>query len=135
MANGLFAKAKESLLKGEINLPTDNLKIVLVDHGSDTPVLATDQFLSDIGAGARIATSGNLTTKTVTNGVFDADDVTIAGVTGATVESVVLYQDTGVAATSRLILMLDTATGLVLTPNGASVTVAWDNGANKIFAL
>lgn len=137
MASALFAKAKESFLSQNpsIDMDTDNIKIVLVDNGTDTPVPATDQFLSDIAAGARIATSGNLANKTVTGGVFDADDITLTAVTGATVESIVVYKDTGNPATSPLIAYIDTGTGLPFTPNGGDVTVSWDNGASKIFAL
>lgn len=135
MANALFAKGRQAFLDADIDWSADNIKAVLVDHGSDTPVPATDQFLSDIGAGARIATSGNLASKTSTDGVADAADLTFTAVTGATVESIVLYKDTGSAATSALIAFIDTATGLPFTPNGGDLTVAWDNGANKIFKL
>lgn len=135
MANALFDKGREGFLDGSIDWDTDNIKVVLVDHGVDTPVPATDTFLSDITAGARIATSGNLASKTVTGGVADAADVTITAVSGATVESIVIYKDTGSAATSRLIAFIDTATGLPVTPNGGDITIAWDNGANKIFKL
>ncbi len=41
-----------------------------------------------------------------------------------------------VAATAqRLIAYIDTATGMPVTPNGGDITIAWDNGANKIFKL
>jgi hypothetical protein len=137
MANALFDKGRESFLgqNPAIDWDTDNIKVVLVDHGSDTPLPTSDQFLSDIGAGARIATSGNLAGKTVTAGVADADDIVLPSVSGATVESIVIYKDTGVAATSPLIAFIDTATGLPLTPNGADVTIQWDSGANRIFKL
>lgn len=135
MADALFAKGREGFLDGSIDWDTDTIKAVLVDHGTDTPVPATDQFLSDISAGARIATSAALSSKTVTDGVADAADITFSAVSGASVESIVLYKDTGSAATSRLIAYIDSATGLPVTPNGGDITVQWDNGANKIFKL
>lgn len=137
MANALFDKARESFLSQNpsIDYDTDNIKVVMVDHGTDTPVPATDQYLSDIGAGARVATSGNMASKTVTSGVADAADLTISTVTGASIESIVIYKDTGVAGTSPLIAFIDTATGLPVTPNGGDITIQWDNGANKIFKL
>lgn len=137
MANALFAKAKESFISQNpsIDMDTDDIKVVGVDHGTDTPVPATDQFLSDITAGARIFTSGNLASKTVTGGVFDAADVTVTAVTGASIESLVIYKDTTVAGTSPLVVFIDTATGLPFTPNGGDLTIQWDNGASKIFAL
>lgn len=135
MSNALYTKYKEVMLQGLIALDTDNIKAVLVDSASYTSNLATDQYLSDIPAGARIATSSNLVSKTVTNGVFDAGDVTFTTVTGNQSEYVVLYKDTGVEGTSNLLVYIDTATGLPVTPNGTDIIVQWDDGANKIFAL
>lgn len=135
MANALYDKGRESFLKGEISWDGDDIKAVLVDTNLYMVNLATDQFLSDIPVGARVATSGNFSTKTTTAGVADADDVTFPAVTGATVEAVVVYQDTGVAGTSRLVGYIDTATGLPATPGGGDITVVWSSGASKIFKL
>lgn len=116
---------------------TGNIKLVFVDTGAYTPDLATHNFLSDITAGARIATSPNLAGKTSTDGVADATDPVVTAVTGATVEIAVIYYDTGVASTSPLICLLDSATvtGLPFTPNGGDVTFQFSNDANKIFKL
>ena len=137
MANALYDLGRQTFLEGGIAWLTDNIKAVLVDTrgGHYTVNLATDQFLSAIAAGDRIATSGNLASKTSSAGVADAADITMTAVTGAQVGAIVLYKDTGVAGTSPLIAYLDTVTGLPLTPSGADETVAWDNGANKIFKL
>lgn len=137
MANALFTSYVNNMLTQaatQVDLDGDTIKAVLVDHGSDTPVPATDAFLSDIGAGARIATSAALTVS-VSGRVVDIADVTFTAVSGASVESIVLYKDTGSAATSRLIAFIDTATNLPVTPNGGDITITWDNGANKVFAL
>jgi hypothetical protein len=137
MANALYASYKESMLSqsSPVDFDADDIKVVGVDHGTDTPNVSTDDFLDDIGAGARIFTSGNLGSKTTTGGVADAADPTISGVSGNSVESVNLYKDTGTASTSRLMCYLDTGTGLPFTPNGGDLTVQWDNGASKIFAI
>lgn len=136
MASALYDKYRQKALEnGGIAILTDNIKAVLVDQGLYTVNLATDEFLSDIAAGARISTSGNLASKTSTAGVFDAADVTFTAVTGASIEHIVLYKDTGVAATSSLIAYIDSATGLPVTPSGGDILVTWDNGANKIFKL
>src|SRR4051812_41488182 len=116
MANALYDKGRQKFLEGSIAWLTDNIKAVLVDGGAYTPNLSTHEFLSDIAGGARIATSANLATKTSTAGVADADDVTFTAVSGVQSEYVVLYKDTGVAATSPLICIIDTATGLPVTP-------------------
>ncbi len=135
MANALYDKGREGFLDGTIDWDTDNIKVVLVDTAAYTVNLATHDFLDDIVIGARIATSANLASKTVTAGVADAADVTFTAVTGASVEALVIYKDTGVAGTSRLIAYIDTGTGLPVTPNGGDITVQWDSGANKIFKL
>lgn len=135
MANALYDKGREAFLTAAVNWSSDNIKTVLVDTGAYTLNIATHQFLSDIAGGARIATSANLSSKTVAAGVADAADVTFSAVTGVQSEALVIYKDTGSAATSPLIAYIDTATGLPVTPNGADITVTWDNGSNKIFKL
>lgn len=135
MANALYDNGRESFLRGEISWNADDIKAVLVDTALYTVDLDAHQFLDDIPGGARVATSANLAGKTTTDGVADANDVTFPTVSGATVEAVVLYQDTGVEATSRLIAYIDTATGLPVTPNGGDITVQWAATANRIFRL
>lgn len=124
MAAAIYPKAKEAAVQGGMGL-TGNVKIVLIDTAAYTYSAAHD-FLDDIPAGARIAISGNLANKTFVNGTFDADNISIAGVSGATVEAIAYYVDTGVEATSRLIFYDDTLTGLVYTPNGGQVNITFD---------
>lgn len=135
MANALYDKAREKFLLAQINWSSDTLAAVLVDTGAYTPNLTTHEFLSDIPIGARISTSGALSGKTTALGAADANDTTFTAVTGTTVETIIIYKDTGTAATSSLIAYVDTATGLPITPNGGDIIVTWDNGANKIFKL
>lgn len=135
MANALYDKARERFLMGQLDWLTDTIKVVLVDTGNYSVNLAAHEFLSDIPSAARVAISGALTGKTATGGVADADDVTIAAVSGPTVEALVIFKDTGDPSTSPLIAWIDTASGLPFTPNGGDVTIQWDNGANRIFKL
>jgi hypothetical protein len=136
VANALFDKGREAFLGGDLDWDANTIKVVLVDHAVDTPVPSSDQFLSDIASGARIATSAALSSKTKTSGVADAADVVLVAVPGpTTIESIVIYQDTGTAGTSRLIVFIDTANGLPVTSNGGDITITWDNTANRIFKL
>ena len=136
MANALFDSGRQAFLEGGIAILTVDIKLVFVDHADDTPVPATDDFLDDIAAAARVATSGNFATKTSTDGVFDADDVVVSSVSGDQFESIVIYNDTPAAESGKhLIAYIDTATGLPFTPTGNNITVTWDNGSNKIFKL
>jgi hypothetical protein len=134
VATSLYGKARESFLKAEINLATDTIKAILIDAADYTVSIDVDQFLSDIPAAAREEISAALAGKTTTLGVFDANDVTFSATSGDPCEAIVLYQDTGVAGTSRLIAYIDNAAGLAVTLGG-DVTVVFDNGANKIFKL
>lgn len=135
MANKLYPKAKEAFLSGGIDLTSDTLKAILVDLADYTYDAAHD-FLDDIPAAARVATSSAMTNTSVTNGVFDADNVTWTSVTGDQSEAIVIYKEGASEGQSNLIVYIDTATaGLPVTPNGSNITVAWSAGANKIFAL
>ncbi len=136
MANALYPKFKEALLSQNpsIDLDADTIKVALVDTGVYT-YSSSHQYYSSVSS-AVVGTPQTLGSKSVTSGVFDAADATFSAVSGNPVEALVLYKDTGSAATSPLIAFIDTASaGLPVTPNGGDITVAWDNGANKIFAL
>jgi len=141
MANALYPKFKEKLLNPgtlgstsgtAVDLSDDTIKIALVDTGAYTYSTA-HEFYSSVSA-AVIGTPQTLANKTVTNGVFDADNVTFTAVSGVSVEALVIYKDSGTAATSPLILYLDVATsGLPVTPNGGKIDVTLN--ASGIFAL
>jgi len=135
VANAIYPKYKEALLDGLSNIDLNNgdVKVILVDT-NDYTYSSSHQFLDDVAAGARVATSGNLSGKSVTDGTFDADDVTFSTVSGDEAEALVIYIDTGVESTSRLVAYLDTnVTGLPVTPNGGNIIVTWDGSG--IFTL
>jgi hypothetical protein len=135
MANALYDKGREGFLDGSIDWDTNDTRAILIDEADDTIDLSVDDNLDDRAALSRVATSGAMASKTVTNGVADAADVTWSAVTGDPAESIDIYKHTGVESTSRLICNIDTATGLPVTPNGGDITAQWDNGANRIFKL
>lgn len=121
MANVLYPLGKKAILDGDVDFLTDTIKVALVDTGTVSYSAAHD-FYDDISAGV-IGTPVALASKTTTAGVFDSTDPTWTGVSGATVEAVVMYKDSGSAATSQLLVWYDTGvTGLTLTPNGGDVT-------------
>jgi hypothetical protein len=137
MANTLYDEGREKFLNADIDWAADDIKVYLVR--GYTANAATHEFVADItggGGGTIVATSANLSSKTSTAGVADAADITFSTVpAGAACQHLIIAKDTGNTATSPLIGLIDTATGLPLTPNGGDVTVAWDSGANKIFKL
>lgn len=115
------------------DLTTLTIKAMFVDNADDT-VVAADDFIDDILSAARvpaIASCPALASKTngsVGVGVFDAADTTFTSLTGDASEQLILFEDSGVEATSDIICFWDTATGLPLTPNGGNVTVVWAAG-------
>ena len=131
--NALYDKGREGFLGGDIAWDSDNIKTVLVDTDVYTVNLATHQFHSDLSG--IVATSTNLASKTIADGVADSSDVVFGSVVGPESEALVVYQDSGTPSTSRLIAYIDTVTGLPVTPNGGDITIQWDSGANKIFKL
>jgi hypothetical protein len=133
MANAIYPLYKQALLDGDTNIDLNDLtvKVALVDTGAYT-YSAAHQFLSSLTG--VVGTAQTIAATTVTNGVFDGDNVTYTAVTGNSVEALVIYIDTGVAGTSRLVAYIDTGvTGLPVTPNGGDITVTWN--ASGIFAL
>lgn len=132
MANRLYPKGAEKIL-GTLDLTAVTVKAALLSDAYTYS--AAHEFLSDISASV-LNTAQTLASKAVAGGVFDAADVVYTAVaSGSTARYVALYHDTGTAGTSSLIFFVDTATGLPMATNGGDITVQWDNGANKIFAL
>lgn len=123
MANAIYPKYKEDLLAGntDISLTTGTVKIALVDTGTYT-YSSTHRYYSDLSGVT--ANSAALGTKTVTDGYFDSANADFTAVSGSTSEALVIWIDTGVTTTSRLVAYLDTnVTGLPVTPNGGDITV------------
>ena len=133
MANAIYPLYKQAILDGDANTDLNDLtvKVALVDTGTYT-YSASHQFLSSLTG--VVGTAQTINNTTVTNGLFDGDDVTYTSVTGNSVEALVIYIDTGTAGTSRLVAYIDTGvTGLPVTPNGGNISVTWN--ASGIFQL
>lgn len=142
MANALFSPGREGFLDGTIDWDTAVIKVALVRGYTFS---AAHKFVSDVtgASGVLHVTSAALASKTVTDGVADAADVTYTAVTAnASNHSILVFQASAVtggadvaATAQRLIAWIDTGTNLPIVPNGGDVTIAWDSGANKIFKL
>lgn len=136
MSNQLYPKWKETMLSEKLSAP--NIKAILVNTITATiyTYSAAHQYLDDVASGAILSTSGNLASKTFTNGIFDADDLTPAFASvgaGDALEAVILYEDTGSGATSELIIYIDSATGLAITPDGNNINMTFN--ATGIFGI
>lgn len=86
--------------------------------------LTTGDNLDDFSA-ARVGSDGAIANKTRTNGVADGDDVTFSAVTGATVEGIIIYKDSGVESTSTVIAWIDGKTQVecAATTNSGAVSL------------
>ena len=133
MANAIYPIYKQALLDGltDIDLNDGTVKVALVDTGTYTYSAAHD-FINDTSG--VVGTAQTIANTTVTNGLFDGDNVTFTAVSGNSVEALIIYIDTGNVATSRLVAYIDTGvTGIPVTPNGGDITITWH--ATGIFQL
>jgi hypothetical protein len=109
-----------------------NVRTALVDTADYTVNLTTHDFLDDVAAAAREETSGNMTLiDAADDGILDANDVAFVGTAGDQCEGILVYKFVTVDADSPLHFWWDSVTGMPVTLGG-DVTVAWDNGANKL---
>ena len=138
-ANALYDLARQSFLSSlpVIDWDTDTIKVTLV-KATYTPNLATDQYYNPaITSGTyNNGETAALGSKTVTAGVADAADTSLVATSAVACNYLLIWKDTGTPTTSPLIALIDTATGLPLTPGaGGTVNIVFDNGANRIFKL
>lgn len=128
----VYPKGGEKMLSGAINFSADTIKAVALP--SSYGYNAAHEFLADVGT--VIGAAQTMTSKSITSGVFDAADVPLGALAaGGTLASILIYKDTGSAATSPVLLHLTDVTGLPLATSGAEITVRWSDGASKIFSL
>lgn len=157
MANMLFDAARARALggitgsgdayDGDLNWHGATNYSAFLFLGASAPA-ATNSTLSTIAnadwqytSGGVAQTSGVAMTNLVvtTDGAADADDVTFTSVDSSnnTISAVFLADNTGTNGSgdpaNKLLLWIDTATGLPITPNGGDIIVTWDQGATKIF--
>jgi hypothetical protein len=133
----MYPLAREAFGDGDLDWEAQDWRVILAR--STYVYSAAHQFLTSVAGAARVATSGaDLTGKTNVLGVLDADNVVFPTVSGFAIAKVIIYQHTGVEATSRLGLHLDTlASGVALsiTPNGTDIRLRWSDGATKIWRI
>lgn len=124
----------QKFLSGSINLTSDTIKI----SGLSSAYVYSDthEYYTSL---AGILFTETVTGKSVTDGIFDAADLTITGVSpGSTLTSLVIWKDTGSGATSPLIYYADTlSTGsaISLPLTGAQIIITWPEEVSKIFRI
>jgi hypothetical protein len=140
MANFIYDNARKMMLDGALDWVNDDIRCWLVNTSSYTANASSDVYASAVGAGARIAGGstglalGNSGNRTTTGGAADGPDLTFTSVSGNAVGAFVIFKLVAAdLAQSPLLLYIDQATGLPITPNSGDIILAWDNGTNKIF--
>ena len=122
------------MLEGSLNWLSDPIYAILLDT-SQYQVSPHHASLADVPQAAFIASSSIFTGRTTVNGVADADDAIFGPVKGNIIEALIIVKDGGTALQSKLIAYIDTAMNLPHNPDGRNLTIVWDNGNSKIFAL
>jgi hypothetical protein len=123
MANAVQASARKLFLDGDIDLLNDTIKVVLTKTYSYS---SAHDYLDDVAAGNRVATT-TLASKTTTGGAFDSADPTFSAVAaGSTVTGIWVYKDTGTDSTSPLIAWFDTnasSAAISIVTSGGNITL------------
>lgn len=139
MADHAYAIQMSAYFQGTHDLATATIKLCLVNiaAGHYTPNFITDQFLSAIASGDRIAFSAALTGVTVTqasgpSSIFNASNTVFSSVSGSAGGALVLFIDTGNPATSPLLAYFDSYSGLPVTPAGADINVAFNGSGIQV---
>lgn len=134
MTSALFNPGREGFLDGTIDWDTNDVRVMLCKTAYTFN--AAHKFVSEVSTLADNGRSAALGTKAVTDGVADAADTTITATAAAACNALIVYQYNASDTAARLICYIDSASGLPMTPAAsATVNVAWDAGANKIFKL
>jgi hypothetical protein len=125
VASQIYPNYLEAVIQGSTNSSlTGTVKAAIVDTGVESFNTADDMY-DDISSGV-VGTPATLASKTYTDGVFDAADITgyaYGGGAAPTGEAIVIYIDTGTPSTSRLVAWID---GFTAIPAGVdTVNITW----------
>jgi hypothetical protein len=138
VANAIYPKYKEALLSGDTDISMISpatVKITLLTNDV-LPIVydSSHVFYSEINAVNKLDEE-TFTNVSVVNGVFKADDVSFDSVLeDSECDSLVIWIDTGVPATSRLVCFMDTnVVGLPLVADGTPVDLTFNTSG--IFQL
>ena len=137
MSNFVYKKAKQSILNGEINFPSNNLKLLIIDKNYYTPDENLDQYVSDVPANAIKKRSNIIQNVTNSLGTLDANDVSISSYEGGYFDAIIMYTVGSSDADSKLIFFIDTSVGLPFNGSNSTtpITIIWSDSNNKILSI
>lgn len=122
MANKLYGKGAEKTLGKQIDWLNDDLRILALSS-SYVPDLVNHEWYSDVSA-YLIASPVALTTKSITGGIFKADDVNLTLLSG-TCKSLVIYKYNATPGAAALLAYIDSVLNLPLTSTGGILPIKW----------
>lgn len=132
MANGIYNSFKNALMRGEIDLLNDEIKVGLISD-SFFELDQNHSVLSDVPA---VVAAGTLSGKIIDGAFFGADPTTVSNSAGGMyIRSFVLYREKNDPAQSELIAFFGEGAGLPLYLQGSDVLISWPNSGARIFKL
>ncbi len=128
MASQLYPKGAAHLLglATKVDLVADDIRLLFYSSAFSS----AHEFVADLTGGSIIARSGAFAGKTVTSGVFDANDLTVTAVSGSAFTHVIVFKHTGSDATAVLVAIFDVAS---FTPTGGDISVIFN--ASGLFSI
>ena len=94
MANTKYTSFLQRLLNKEVNMATDVVKASLIDLADYTFDPLHDEYSADVPVAAITAVSPQLTTPTITKGVFDSGNFAWLAAGGDMSEAIILWDET-----------------------------------------
>lgn len=125
MANEVYPKAKEGMLTGDVDVMGETVRLQMFDD--DVVYDETDEFLSNV-TGTAVGAAVEITNKDVANGQFTGDTSAFTPPNGHTVIALIVFIDTGLASSSRVLAFLDTkddTTPISIPTTGGSMLLHW----------
>lgn len=119
MASFLYRLAAQNYSFPTILAGDTKAVLVRVGGGEYNPNQDTDQWLADIPLLSQVSISASLVGRTWTLGRFSCTDYNFGIVAaGLPCQAIVIFEDSGLPATSPLLAYIDTGAGLPVTPDG-----------------
>ena len=156
MANTLWDTARNTFLSrgsdaidwdAQVSNGSGSIRLGVLKTSSGYTYTGSDNYFSALGsnvwtnAGNQTYNGGgsdsNTIVGTASTGIADASDISLTALANSSVAcgAFCFWQQGAASGSSPLILYIDTANGLPVTPNGQDLSFVWDNGSNKIFKL
>lgn len=128
--NGMLGAPTHSV----VDFDADNIDASLLDQTDSGTITAANVDYDEVDTPTVVATT-DVTVSSISGGIVTlSGTVTFTSVTGDAADYLVVWKNSGAAATSPLIITYDSATtGLPVTPNGANIDATW--GSNQLVTL